>query len=62
MANLRGIRDDSMLPDEIRAAAARLLGGPRDRDAGDPFSNDPIGDAELIIAALLALLPDVSGC
>ncbi len=58
MANLRGVRDDRSLADEIRAAAERLLGGPRDIASGSPFSTDPIGDAEMIIGALMALIPD----
>jgi len=49
MANLRGISDDRSLPDEIRAAADRLLGGARSILNGGTFSTDPLGDAVLII-------------
>ncbi len=49
MANLRGISADEALPDEIRAAADRLLGGARSVLNGGIFSTDPLGDAVRII-------------
>lgn len=49
MANLRGIRDNTALPDEIRAAATRLNGGARSMMAGEIYSKDPLADAIIII-------------
>ncbi len=46
---LRGISSDIALPDEIRAAAARLLGGVRSIARGEAFSADPGADAALVI-------------
>lgn len=55
MANLRAIEADNVFSDEIRAAASRLLRGPRDQAAGEEMSRDPVEDAQLIIDALLGL-------
>jgi hypothetical protein len=49
MANLRGIQEDASLPDDVRAAAERLLGGNRHIVHDEPYSSDPLGDALLII-------------
>lgn len=49
MANLRGIQEDNGLPDEIRSAAERLLGGIRSINAGKLYSDDPLADAALVI-------------
>lgn len=46
---LRGISSDIALPDEIRDAAARLLGGVRSIARGEAFSADPGADAALVI-------------
>ena len=49
MANLRWVGSNSGLPHEIRAAAARLLGGPRSIAEGGVVSNDPVLDAQTVI-------------
>lgn len=49
MANIREIRDNMALPDEIRAAATRLNGGARSMMAGEIYSIDPLADAVMII-------------
>jgi hypothetical protein len=54
MANLRGIQEDELLPDEIRAAASRLLGGARSIACDNPYSTDPLADARLIIRHFLS--------
>jgi hypothetical protein len=55
MANLRGIEADASLPDEIRSAAARLLGGARSIAANEPHSTDPLADAVRIINYFVAI-------
>lgn len=54
MANLRGIEGDSGLPDEIREAATRLLGGIRSIEANESYSTHPLADAVLIINHFIA--------
>lgn len=54
MANLRNIEADGSLPDEIRSAAARLLGGARSISASKAFSEDPLSDAARIINYFVA--------
>jgi hypothetical protein len=54
MANLRGVKEDNELPDEIRAAAERLLGGVRDIVAGNLYSDNPLKDAARIIDYFVA--------
>ena len=56
LAILRGISSDIALPDEIRGAAARLLGGVRSIARGDAFSADPMGDAALVINYFVAAI------
>lgn len=53
MANLRALATNDALPDEIRDAAARLLGGARSIAASEVYSTDPLGDALRIIASFL---------
>jgi hypothetical protein len=55
MANLRGIESNSSLPDEIRAAAGRLLGGARSIARGEIYSTDPLADAVRIINYFVAV-------
>jgi hypothetical protein len=52
---LRGISSDPGLPDEIRAAATRLLGGARSIAQGEPFSTHPLADAAQIINYFVAV-------
>lgn len=54
MANLRAIASDSSLPDEIRDAAGRLLGGARSIVQGEIYSIDPLADAASIINHFVA--------
>lgn len=49
MANLRWVSSHPGLPDEIRAAAARLLAGPREIANGEAASGNPVGDARRVI-------------
>ncbi len=49
MANLRAVRDMESLPNEIREAAERLLGGTRSIVAGEQYSERPLHDAAVII-------------
>ncbi len=53
MANLRGVMHDASLPDEIRSAAERLLGGARSIGSGQLYSTAPLADAMLIIRHFL---------
>lgn len=57
MANLRWVESHSGLPNEIRAAAARLLGGARMIAEGGVVSDDPVKDARSIIDGLQQILP-----
>lgn len=57
MANLRWVELHSGLPDEIRAAAARLLGGARTIAEGGMVSDDPVKDARTVIDGLQQILP-----
>ncbi|MCC7437565.1 MAG: hypothetical protein IT211_03620 [Armatimonadetes bacterium] len=52
MANLRWVESHPGLPDEIRAAAARLLAGPRTLAEGGVASQDPVNDARTVIDGL----------
>src|SRR5438128_555772 len=54
MANLRAIQEDQSLPDDVRAAATRLLGGARSIAGNEIYSTDPLGDALCIINYFLA--------
>jgi hypothetical protein len=54
MANLRGIQEDATLPDEIRTAATRLLGGARTIVNNGVYSTNPLDDARLIIRHFLS--------
>jgi hypothetical protein len=49
MANLRAVSGNEALPEEIRLAAERLLGGSRSILASEPYSTDPLADAAAII-------------
>lgn len=49
LANLRFLKENPALPVEIRDAAGRLLGGARSILADEPYSADPVADAESII-------------
>ncbi|MBK8911600.1 MAG: hypothetical protein IPM61_09765 [Chlorobi bacterium] len=60
MANLRWVQLHPELPDEIRAAAARLLGGPRNIARGEQASDNPINDARMVIEYFQQTLPDCS--
>ena len=53
MGHLRGIQADQSVPVFIRQAAERLTTAVTRRDSGR-FTVDPIGDARLIIAYLVA--------
>ena len=54
MANLRAIQEDVVLPDEIRTAATRLLGGARTIVNNGVYSANPLDDARLIIRHFLS--------
>ena len=49
LANLRFLKENPALPEAIRDAACRLLGGARSILAGEIYSTDPVADAETII-------------
>lgn len=54
MANLRELTGDARLPQEIRNAAERLLGGARSISSDRPYSTDPLQDALAIINYFIA--------
>lgn len=56
MANLRWVESHLGLPNEIRAAAARLLGGARVIAEGGVVSDDPVKDARTILDGLQHIL------
>jgi|AFSR01.1.fsa_nt_gi HEPN domain-containing protein len=47
--NLRRISQDEQLPEEVRAAAARLQGGARAQLSGELYSLYPLRDAGIIL-------------
>jgi hypothetical protein len=53
MAHLRRIQEDQSVPVSIRHAAERLTTTVTRRDFA-PFTSDPLGDARIIIAYLMA--------
>jgi hypothetical protein len=53
MAHLRRIQADESIPSPVRQAAERLTTTVTRRDSA-PFTSDPIGDARIIIAHLMA--------